>query len=86
MTWNTHPLLKLEPEDGNPVSLIMTQINDMKNNYKKLDDITTEVLNSEIEDLLKFDSNGRYDFFKCETCGGPILGHQEVKCRGLDGV
>ena len=58
----------------------------MKNNYKKIDDITLEVRNSEIEDLLKFDNNGKYEFFKCETCDGPILGHQEVKCRGLDGI
>ena len=28
--------------------------------------------------------NGRYEFAKCEGCDGPLLGHQEVKCR--DGV
>ena len=65
---------------------MIENIKKMKTNYKKLDDIIIEIRNSEIEELLKFDSNGRYKFFKCETCGGPILGHQEVKCRCLDGI
>ena len=25
--------------------------------------------------------NGRYEFAKCEGCDGPLLGHQEVKCK-----
>ena len=58
----------------------------MKNNYKKIDDITEEVRKSEIEDFLNFDNDGKYEFFKCENCDGPILGHQEVKFRGLDGT
>ena len=50
MTWNTHPLLKLEPEDGNPIDLNMIeQTNKMKNNYKKINDITQEITDSEIE-------------------------------------
>ena len=64
----------------------MAQINDMKNNYKKLDDITTDIQRTEVEEFLKFDNHGRYGFFKCEACGGPILGHLQVKCRGLDGA
>ena len=64
----------------------MAQINDMKDNYKKLDDIATDIRNSEIEKVLKFDSQDRYGFFHCETCGGPILGHLEPKCRRLNGV
>ena len=58
----------------------------MKNNYKKIDDITHEIRHSEIEDFLEFDDNGKYKFFKCETCSGPILGHIEVKCRSLEGA
>ena len=83
----THPLPKLEPEDRHPVSLIMIEnINEMKTNYKKLDDITIEVRNYEIEHLLKFDGNGKYEYLKCETCDGPILGHQESGCRSLNGI
>ena len=35
-----------------------------------------------LENFLDFDLNGRYEFAKCEGCDGPLLGHQEVKCRG----
>ena len=82
-----HPLLLLEPEDGQPVfSNMIENINEMKNNYKKIDEITHEIRHSEIEDFLEFDSNGKYELTRCETCDGPILGHLEVKCRTLDGV
>ena len=60
-------------------------INDMKNNYKKIDDIASEIRHSEIEDFLEFEDSGKYKFLKCEMCNGPILGHIEVKCRSLDG-
>ena len=61
-------------------------INDMKNNYKKIDDIASEIRHSEIEDFLEFDDGGKYKFLKCEICSGPIQGHIEVKCRSLDGA
>ena len=64
---------------------IMTQINEMKANYKKLDDIAVDIRRTELSEFLKFDNHGRYRFFKCEACAGPILGHLAVKCRGLDG-
>ena len=63
----------------------MTQINEMKANYKKLEDIAIDIWRTELDEFLKFDSNGRYGFFRCEACAGPILGHLEVKCRGLNG-
>ena len=65
---------------------MIENIGEMKNNYKNIDDIMHEVRSSEIEDFLEFVNNGRYEFYKCENCDGPILGHQEVKCRGLDGI
>ena len=62
----------------------MAQINEMKANYKKLDEIKIDIQRTEVEEFLKFDNHGRYGFFKCEACGGPILGHLEVKCRALN--
>ena len=35
---------------------------------------------------MKFDNHGRYGFYKCESCSGPIIGHLEVKCRALNGA
>ena len=63
----------------------MAQINEMKANYKKLEDIAIDIRRTELDEFLKFDSNGWYGFFRCEACAGPILGHLEVKCRGLNG-
>ena len=63
----------------------MTQMNEMKANYKKLEDIVIDIRRTELDEFLKFDSNGRYGFFRCEACSGPILGHLEAKCRGLKG-
>ena len=30
---------------------------------------------------MDFVLNGRYKFARCEGCDGPLLGHQEVKCK-----
>ena len=30
---------------------------------------------------MKFKNTGEYQFFKCEDCDGPILGHLQAKCR-----
>ena len=62
-----------------------TNISEMKSNYKKLDDITTDIKNHRLDEYLKYDNHGRYSFFKCEGCDGPMLVHQQVKCRGLNG-
>ena len=64
----------------------MTTINEMKTKYKQLEEITAEIQNSDVETLLKFDGDGKYEFLKCETCDGPILGHQETGCRSLNGI
>ena len=64
----------------------MAQINEMKANYKKLADLQNDIRKTEVDEFLKFDSADRYGFFKCEACGGPILGHLEPKCRGLNGA
>ena len=45
-----------------------------------------EIRSTDIEEILKFDNHDRYGFYKCESCGGPMLGHMEVKCRALNGV
>ena len=52
-------LLLLEPEDRYAVfSNTMTEnMNEMKNNYKNIDDIMQEIRCLEIEDYLEFDSN-----------------------------
>ena len=63
----------------------MTQVTEMKANYKKIDDIKTDIKNTGLDEFLKFNNHGRYGFFKCEACAGPMLGHQQVKCRGLNG-
>ena len=53
----------------------------MKNNYKKEADISTDVKNHGIDEYLKYDVYGRFGFFHCELCEGPLLGHQQTKCR-----
>ena len=63
----------------------MSQINELNANYKKIDNIQIDIQRTELEEFLKFDNHGRYGFFKCEACSGPILGHIEAKCRGLNG-
>ena len=61
-------------------------ITNTKTNYKKIDDIASEIRHSEIEDFLEFYDGDKYKFLKCEMCNGHILGHIEVKCRSLDGA
>ena len=58
----------------------------MKGDYKKIEEIQAEIRSVYIENFLEFDNNGRYNFYKCESCGGPMLGHIEAKCRGLRGA
>ena len=67
-----------------PNELAQTTMSVMKNNYKKLDDISTDVKNHGIDEYLKYDNHGRFGFFKCEGCDGPMLGHQQTKCRHGD--
>ena len=37
-----------------------------------------------MEEYLEFDNTGRYEFYKCESCDGPMLGHLQNKCRHKD--
>ena len=55
----------------------------MKANYKKEEEIQAEIRNTAIEEYCEFDNTGRLDFFRCESCDGPILGHIAVKCRAF---
>ena len=64
----------------------MTKINKMKSDYKNMEEMKAEVMAVNIEEFLQFNNNGRFDFYKCESCGGPMLGHMEAKCRGLKGA
>ena len=61
-------------------------MDEMKNNYKKDGDIAHELRHVDLENFLDFDCNGRYEFARCETCDGPLLGHLEVKCGGSNRV
>ena len=54
-------------------------------NYKNDEDIVAKT-GDDIENVLDFDQNGRYEFVHCGSCGGPILGHKLVKCRELNNV
>ena len=56
----------------------------MKENYLKHDDIEKELVSIKLENYLDFDRYGSYEFAHCGTCGGPILGHMEVKCNHLN--
>ena len=53
----------------------------IKKNYRSLEDIEGEIKSVNLENFLDFDLNGWYEFAKCEGCDGPLLMHQEVKCR-----
>ena len=59
-----------------PKEIAQTTMSVMKSNYKKLDDISTDVKNHGIDEYLKYDNHGRFGFLKCEGCDGPMLGHQ----------
>ena len=63
----------------------MTQVNEMKANYKKLDEVVVDIRRTELGEFLKFDNLRRYEFFKCEECASPVLDHLAVNCRGLKG-
>ena len=59
---------------------VQSPIEVMKNNYKKLDDISEEIKNHGVDEYLKYDNLGRFEFFHCEECDGPMLGHIQTKC------
>ena len=58
---------------------------DIKNNYRALEEIEDELKNVDLGNFLDFDYEGRYEFANCEGCDGPLLEHLEVKCLGKQG-
>ena len=64
----------------------MTTINDIKSDYKNEEEIGEELKGANVDYAVEFNSIGEYEFFRCEICGGPMLGHIGPKCRGLKGV
>ena len=54
----------------------------MKTNYRTATEMEEELRNNDLSNFLEFDDDGRYDFARCESCYGPLLGHLEVKCKG----
>ena len=56
----------------------------IKKNYRSHENIEGDIKSVNLENFIDFDLNGRYEFAKYEGFDGPLLGHQEVKCR--DGV
>ena len=61
-------------------------LENMKKNFNKADEIARELKAVDIENFLDFDNNRRYELAHCETCDGPLLGHIETKCASLNGV
>ena len=56
----------------------------MMKNYRKTEEIATDIKTHGLEEYIEFDNNGRYEFYKCKSCEGPMLGHQQNKCRHKD--
>ncbi len=56
-------------------------ITEMKKNYKSSEEITTDIKNNGLDEYLEFDNTGRYKFYRCKSCDGPMLGHLQNKCR-----
>ena len=59
-------------------------MNDMKKNYMKQEEITINIKTHGLKEYLEFKNTGEYQFFRCEDCDGPILGHIQAKCRNGD--
>ena len=53
---------------------------DIKENYVTIDAILEELKNVRIENFLDFNANDDFEFTRCESCDGPLMGHLEVKC------
>ncbi len=53
----------------------------IKKNYLNQEDITKNIKAHGLKEYLEFKNTGEYEFFKCEDCEGPILGHIQVKCQ-----
>ena len=62
----------------------MSTMDNIKSNFKKVNEIQEELKNVNIENHLEFNYQGDYVFKKCEYCVGPLLGHVMQKCPKLD--
>jgi len=60
-----------------------TIVNEMKKNYKKLEDITLDIKNHGLDEYLELDNTGRYDLYKCEGCDGPM--HWAINSKSRNG-
>ena len=65
-----------ESKDNKPSYWNGNRTQNITDNYKNDDDIVAKT-GDNIENVLDFDRNGRYEFVHCGSCGGPILGHKE---------
>ena len=54
-------------------------------NYRNFEEIEDELRENGLEWYVKFDTNGGIEFFRCEFCDRPTLGHITTKCRQLGG-
>ena len=59
-------------------------MDNMKSNYMKVSDIQEELKNVVIENYLEFENNGKYEFWRCEDCNGPMIGHLTAKCPKVE--
>ena len=66
-----------------PTNGTNSPVDTMKKNYKNADEITADLKNTGLDEFLKHDVHGRFGFYLCEGCGGPMLGHIQTKCCGL---
>ena len=58
-----------------------TPMDRMKSDYLTMEEIIAKLRAEGLENYLKFKSNGAYEYFESENCDGPMLGHQNAKCR-----
>ncbi len=56
----------------------------MRKNYKKEEDIAIDIQTNGLNEYVEFNNVGRYEFYKCRSCDGPILGHMKNKCRSKE--
>ena len=49
-------------------------------NYKKDAELENEMDTIDLGNYVKYDEHGHSTFKKCPHCGGPTLGHIQVKC------
>ena len=61
----------------------MADIGEMMTNYNNYEEIEDELRENGLDWYVKFNNNGVIEFFRCEFCDGPTLGHSTIKCQQL---